>query len=836
MATGTLTGQTIANTYKSLLKITGTTAGGETLHATTQKVIEDGDGNPFPLSAATDALMITSTNRLEFGDDASYIHQSADGVLDLVSDTEIELNATTIDINGAVDISGNVGIGGSPSQLLDLHGASGTSPMIKIRNTDNEDNDTGRESTLRFSGLRSGNEAVDNAQISAHHDGSADDDAGMLIFWTNLEGTGLTEKLRINAEGKHTISANNNGDYGLFVNNGHATGWGLRVAAGTDNGDYIIRGQNENGDDKFIVTSAGELGINKIPSSSFEFDMAPTAGNANFRMAATATNQGSRMSLQAHSGDKNQIEFCDSSDQAQKGAIDSNVGSGEMIISSTGDIKLSCGGTHSVYSLGAGGTTNTAFGKGAGSALNGSSNYNVLLGYESGLSMTSANSNVSIGYRAMDAVTSAGNNNIGIGVNVFTNLTGGDENVGIGDSVGIAMTDTSDCVLIGSGAGIAINNTDADGTVAIGQQALNALTEGNKNLAIGFQSLHDVAGGDGNMGIGYQAGASLGRAESNNIAIGNGAMLSSKENASSSSVDNNIAIGVDAMTGGELGSSANFLRNIAIGNNALNSTGSHGNTGLLAIGYDALTANTTGAGNTAIGYLSGQSISSTSQNTLLGYNAGQACASNRNTLIGYQAGVSINSGNDNVCVGNAAGDALQDANGAVIIGHNSDAASNSNYANVIGHNITGGATQRSMIGAGSNFVELDHSTSGNNWANTSDVRIKESIVDSDLGLDFVNKLRAVKYEEKAKKDWPQEFLSTSGSEDLEEKNQKVFDGFIAQEVKAIVDESKTTFSAWQIDENNKKQQLQYAMFVVPLVKAVQELSAKVTELENKLGE
>ena len=112
MATGTLTGQTIANTYKSLLKITGTTAGGETLHATTQKVIEDGDGNPFPLSAAADALMITSTNRLEFGDNASYIHQSADGVLDLVSDTEIELNATTIDINGAVDMSSTLTLGG----------------------------------------------------------------------------------------------------------------------------------------------------------------------------------------------------------------------------------------------------------------------------------------------------------------------------------------------------------------------------------------------------------------------------------------------------------------------------------------------------------------------------------------------------------------------------------------------------------------------------------------------------------------------------------------------------------------------------------------------------
>ena len=113
MATGTLTGQTIANTYKALLKITGTTAGGETLHATNQIVIEDGDGNPFPLSAAQDALMITSTNRLEFGDTCTYIFQSADGVLDLVSDTEIELNATTLDINAAVDISGTLTVGGN---------------------------------------------------------------------------------------------------------------------------------------------------------------------------------------------------------------------------------------------------------------------------------------------------------------------------------------------------------------------------------------------------------------------------------------------------------------------------------------------------------------------------------------------------------------------------------------------------------------------------------------------------------------------------------------------------------------------------------------------------
>jgi hypothetical protein len=41
-----------------------------------------------------------------FGDTGTYIFQSADGVLDLVSDTEIELNATTLDINANVEISG----------------------------------------------------------------------------------------------------------------------------------------------------------------------------------------------------------------------------------------------------------------------------------------------------------------------------------------------------------------------------------------------------------------------------------------------------------------------------------------------------------------------------------------------------------------------------------------------------------------------------------------------------------------------------------------------------------------------------------------------------------
>ena len=62
---------------------------------------------------ADTGLLLNSSRQLQFGDSGTYIHQSADGVLDLVADTEIEINATTIDINGAADISGNLTVGGN---------------------------------------------------------------------------------------------------------------------------------------------------------------------------------------------------------------------------------------------------------------------------------------------------------------------------------------------------------------------------------------------------------------------------------------------------------------------------------------------------------------------------------------------------------------------------------------------------------------------------------------------------------------------------------------------------------------------------------------------------
>jgi len=72
-------------------------------------VINLGDDQDTTLTHVADTgILLNSTRQFQFGDSGTYIYQSADGVLDLVSDTEIELNATTIDINGAVDVSGEI--------------------------------------------------------------------------------------------------------------------------------------------------------------------------------------------------------------------------------------------------------------------------------------------------------------------------------------------------------------------------------------------------------------------------------------------------------------------------------------------------------------------------------------------------------------------------------------------------------------------------------------------------------------------------------------------------------------------------------------------------------
>ena len=70
------------------------------------KWMEDEDYFEF-----SDDILIASTEKLQFRDTAIYINSSTDGQLDIVADTEVQIAATTIDINGNTDVSGTLTYG-----------------------------------------------------------------------------------------------------------------------------------------------------------------------------------------------------------------------------------------------------------------------------------------------------------------------------------------------------------------------------------------------------------------------------------------------------------------------------------------------------------------------------------------------------------------------------------------------------------------------------------------------------------------------------------------------------------------------------------------------------
>jgi len=72
------------------------------------KWMEDEDYFEF-----SDDLLIASTEKIQFRDTAIYLNSSTDGQLDIVADTEIQIAATTIDMNGNVDISGTLTVAGA---------------------------------------------------------------------------------------------------------------------------------------------------------------------------------------------------------------------------------------------------------------------------------------------------------------------------------------------------------------------------------------------------------------------------------------------------------------------------------------------------------------------------------------------------------------------------------------------------------------------------------------------------------------------------------------------------------------------------------------------------
>ena len=70
-------------------------------------------------------IELSTTDKVQFRDAAIYINSSVDGQLDIVADTEIQIAATTIDINGNADVSGTLGVTGV-STLAAMTATTGT--------------------------------------------------------------------------------------------------------------------------------------------------------------------------------------------------------------------------------------------------------------------------------------------------------------------------------------------------------------------------------------------------------------------------------------------------------------------------------------------------------------------------------------------------------------------------------------------------------------------------------------------------------------------------------------------------------------------------------------
>ena len=219
-------------------------------------------------------------------------------------------------------------------------------------------------------------------------------------------------------------------------------------------------------------------------------------------------------------------------------------------------------------------------------------------------------------------------------------------------------------------------------------------------------------------------------------------------------------------------------------------------------------------------------------NTAVGEDALKSTTGTANTGLGANAGESITTGSSNTCIGENAGDAIQSGSNNICIGSGADTAHDAAISITMGIGITGQG-DHFKFGKASNVVS-NQFTSDASFSRSSDERIKQDINDDSLGLSFINDLRTVTYRWKPSYEIPKDF------NDYNETNQKdtevVMHGMLAQEVKQALDkEGVNTFGGWSEDDDGM-QNISREMFVIPLIKAVQQLSEKCDSLQNEINE
>jgi hypothetical protein len=296
------------------------------------------------------------------------------------------------------------------------------------------------------------------------------------------------------------------------------------------------------------------------------------------------------------------------------------------------------------------------------------------------------------------------------------------------------------------------------------------------NMSLGSQSLEQMSEGNGNTAIGFNSQL-LSVSGSNNTSLGAFAL---RNNVSGNS---NIAIGTFSLN---RNTSDN---NIGIGNSALtNNIDGFENT---ALGNASLFNNTSGFRNVAIGDQALRRNTTGNNNTALGFEAGPATGFpnlTNSTAIGYMASTT---GNNQVRIGN---------------------------------------TTVTSIGG--------YAT----WTNLSDVRFKKNIKPQTHGLDFIMSLEPITYNLDVRKLNKHLYgvkadsleKQHSMTQSINNKESILESGFSAQQVEEAARKVGYEFSGLHKPDNNTDHYtLSYATFVVPLVKAVQEQQAQITNLQKE---
>jgi len=477
---------------------------------------------------------------------------------------------------------------------------------------------------------------------------------------------------------------------------------------------------------------------------------------------------------------------------------------------------------------------------------NNSGGYNSAMGFESMYSNTNGQSNVAMGFYALRSNTT-GSRNTALGEQSLMSNTSGIENVAIGSRSLYSNISSSQNIAIGREA--LFMNT-AEGNISIGRRSLYSNTSGYSNIAMGVLSLNSNTSGNSNIAIGV---SSLYRNLNRNclIAIGDSALMNngtaitypndakynlaigSKSLFSNTRGFSNLAIGYHALYSnaggsGNIAIGANAAKNnvagtniVAVGDSAMYSYTGGGSDHSTAVGACALKRTTTGAANTGVGsyslYFNTEGFSNTAigSATLVNSTTGFY-----NTAVGGSALYNNTTGSMNTAVGFGTSNAANNFTNCSVFGYDAVGVSD--------HSVYIGNTAVSWIGG--------HSA----WHNTSDGRFKREVSENIPGLSFINELRPVSFHWDINK--LREHIGSKTDQKVEhliskaisDKENSTYTGFIAQEVENAAKKVGYEFSGLHRPANEHDYySLAYSDFVVPLVKAVQELS-KQNELQQRM--